>query len=115
MLEAIAPITLDEPEAIDESVTVGYPTGRPIADRALRIGRGAHLRSGTVVYVGTTIGRGLQTGHNVVIREETIIGANVGIWSHPVIDYRCRIGNNVNIHSTVDVAQLTTIDHHTFR
>ena len=36
MLEAIAPITLDEPEAIDESVTVGYPTGRPIADRALR-------------------------------------------------------------------------------
>ena len=67
MLEAIDPIIVEEPQAIDESVTVGYPTGRPIADRALRIGGGANLRSGTVVYVGTTIGRGLQTGHNVVI------------------------------------------------
>ena len=86
MLEAIDPITLEDPQAIDDSVTVGYPTGRPIADRALRIGPGANLRSGTVVYVGTTIGRGLQTGHNVVIREENVIGANVGIWSNSVID-----------------------------
>ena len=31
MLEAIDPIIVEEPQAIDESVTVGYPTGRPIA------------------------------------------------------------------------------------
>ena len=101
MLEVLDPITIEEPQAIDESVTIGYPTGRPIADRALRIGPDANLRSGTVVYVGTTIGRGLQTGHNVVIREENVIGDNVGIWSNSVIDYGCRIGNNVKIHSNV--------------
>jgi len=114
MLETLAPITVEQPVTADESVTIGYPTGRPIADRALRIGADANLRSGTVIYVGTTIGRGLQTGHNVVIREENIIGDNVGIWSNSVIDYGCRIGNNVKIHSNVYVAQFTTIEDDAF-
>jgi len=114
MLEMLAPITVEQPLAADDSVTIGYPTGRPIADRALRIGADANLRSGTVIYVGTTIGRGLQTGHNVVIREENVIGDNVGIWSNSVIDYGCRIGNNVKIHSNVCVAQFTTIEEDAF-
>ena len=114
MLSSVESVIMEEPESIDESVAIGYPTGRPIADRALRIGRDAHLRSGTVVYVGTTIGRGLQTGHNVVIREENSIGDNVGIWSNSVIDYGCRIGNNVKIHSNVYVAQFTTIEDDAF-
>ena len=114
MLEQLDPITLEGPITADESVTIGYATGRPIADRTLRIGRDANLRSGTVIYVGTTIGRGLQTGHNVVIREENVIGDNVGIWSNSVIDYGCRIGNNVKIHSNVYVAQFTTIEDDAF-
>ena len=52
---------------IDDSVILGYASGR-VGDAALAIGDGARLRSGTVVYGGSTIGRGLQTGHNVVIR-----------------------------------------------
>ena len=114
MLEVLDPIIVEEPQSIDEGVTVGYPTGRSIADRTLRIGSGANIRSGTVVYVGTTIGRGLQTGHNVVIREENVIGDNVGIWSNTVIDYGCRIGNNVKIHNNVYVAQFTTIEDDAF-
>ena len=114
MPETLEATILEEPNAIDESVTIGYPTGRRIADRTLRIGPDANLRSGTVVYVGTTIGRGLQTGHNVVIREENVIGDNVGIWSNSVIDYGCRIGNNVKIHSNVYVAQFTTIEDDAF-
>jgi acetyltransferase-like isoleucine patch superfamily enzyme len=114
MLEVLDPIMMEEPQSIDEGVTLGYPTGRSIADRTLRIGSGANIRSGTVVYVGTTIGRGLQTGHNVVIREENVIGDNVGIWSNTVIDYGCRIGNNVKIHNNVYVAQFTTIEDDAF-
>lgn len=114
MLKQKEHVQLGDPVAIDEDVTLGYPTGRSIADRTLRIGEGASLRSGTVVYVGTTIGRGLQTGHNVVIREENVIGDNVGIWSNSVIDYGCRIGNNVKIHSNVYVAQFTTIEDDAF-
>jgi acetyltransferase-like isoleucine patch superfamily enzyme len=114
MLKVLDPIVLEEPNAIDENVALGYPTGRNIADRTLVIGPDANIRHGTVVYVGTRIGRGLQTGHNVVIREENIIGDNVGIWSNSVIDYGCRIGNNVKIHSNVYVAQFTTIEDDAF-
>ncbi len=114
MLEVLDHVLLEEPVTADEGVTLGYPTGRRIADQTLRVGPGAQIRSGTVVYVGTTIGRGLQTGHNVVIREENVIGDNVGIWSNSVIDYGCRIGNNVKIHSNVYVAQFTTIEDEAF-
>lgn len=114
MLEIQERVLMEEPGAVDEGVSLGYPTGRAIADRTLRIGSGANLRSGTVVYAGTTIGRGLQTGHNVIIREENVIGDNVGIWSNSVIDYGCRIGNNVKIHSNVYVAQFTTIEDDAF-
>jgi len=114
MLEMLDHVLLEQPSVVDEGVELGYPTGRRIADRALRIGADAHLRSGTVIYAGTTIGEGLQTGHNVVIREENVIGDHVGIWSNSVIDYGCRIGNNVKIHSNVYVAQFTTIEDDAF-
>ena len=114
MLEILDQAVLEEPSTTDDNVTVGYPTGRKIANRTTRIGRGAHLRSGTIIYDGVTIGQELQTGHNVVIREENIIGDNVGIWSNSVIDYGCRIGNNVKIHTNVCVAQFTTIEDDAF-
>ena len=114
MLELLDHVLLEEPNAIDEGVNLGYPTGRTIADRTLRIGGGANVRAGTVIYAGVTICRDLQTGHNVVIREENVIGDNVGIWSNSVIDYGCRIGNNVKIHSNVYVAQFTTIEDDAF-
>jgi acetyltransferase-like isoleucine patch superfamily enzyme len=107
-------VRLVNPHTIDESVILGYPTGRSVSDQTLLIGEAAHIRSGTVIYVGTTIGRGLQTGHNVVIREENVIGDHVGIWSNSVIDYGCRIGNNVKIHNNVYVAQFTTIEDDAF-
>jgi len=107
-------VLLETPSTLDEGVSLGYPTGRHIADQTLRIGSGATVRSGTVIYAGTMIGRGLQTGHNVIIREENVIGDNVGIWSNSVIDYGCRIGNNVKIHSNVYVAQFTTIEDDAF-
>ena len=114
VLEIMDQSVLEEPNSADDNVTVGYPTGRKIADPTTHIGRGAHLRSGTIVYAGVRIGHGLQTGHNVVIREENIIGDNVGIWSNSVIDYGCRIGNNVKIHTNVYVAQFTTIEDDAF-
>jgi acetyltransferase-like isoleucine patch superfamily enzyme len=95
--------------ALDPNVYVGYPTGRSIADRALYVGDGATLRTGTVIYEGSRIGAGLQTGHNVVIREENLIGDGVQVWSNSVIDYGCVIGSHVKIHSGCYIAQFTTI------
>jgi acetyltransferase-like isoleucine patch superfamily enzyme len=99
---------------IDPGALLGYPTGRRIDDLTLHIGSGARIRSGTVIYAGSSIGAGLETGHNVVIREENAIGDHLNIWNSSTIDYGCTIGNGVKIHCNVYVAQFTTLEDEVF-
>ncbi len=106
-------VRLGEKALIDDGVTLGYPTTR-CGDHLLTIGPEARIRSGTIIYSGSSIGRNLETGHNVVIREQNIIGDGVRIWGNSVIDYGCCIGNNVRIHNKVYVAQFTLIEDDVF-
>ena len=99
---------------IEPTCIVGYVPQRRISDLTLRLGPNCFLRTGTIIYCGTTIGADLQTGHNVIIREENRIGDNVSIWSASLIDYRCQIGNNVRIHCDCHVTQYTTIEDDVF-
>jgi len=100
---------------IDPNVLLGYRTGRPIGPLTpLVLGDDSTVRSGSVLYAGTTIGRHLETGHNVVIREQNIIGDGLNVWNNTVIDYGCTIGNNVRIHSNCYIAQFTTIEDDVF-
>ena len=94
---------------LDPGVVLGYLTGRRIESTTLRIGPGARIRSGTVIYAGSTIGAGLETGHNVVVREENTVGDHLNIWNNATIDYGCVIGDRVKIHCNVYVAQFTTL------
>lgn len=114
MLNVADYVTIEHPYTVDESVILGYLTGRSIPDLTLNLGPGANIRSGTVIYAGSKIGAGLQTGHNVIIREQNIIGEHVEIWSNSIVDYGCRIGNRVKIHANVYIAQFTTIDDDVF-
>lgn len=107
-------VILGDGHEIDPSVVLGYLTARPISDVALTIGPGARIRSGTVIYAGSSIGAELETGHNVVIREENTIGDHLSIWNGSTIDYGCVIGNGVKIHCNVYVAQLTTLEDDVF-
>jgi len=99
---------------IEPTCLVGYRPQRPVADLTLRIGANCFLRTGTIIYCGSTIGAGLQTGHNVIIREENVIGDQVSIWSGSVIDYRCRIGSHVRIHCNCYICQFTTLEDDVF-
>jgi acetyltransferase-like isoleucine patch superfamily enzyme len=101
------------PSEADEGVIIGYPVSRG-GGSPLILGADARLRSGTVVYDGTTIGQSLQTGHGVVIREDCVIGNDVSIWSNSVVDYGCRIGNRVKIHCNCYVAQYTELEDDVF-
>jgi acetyltransferase-like isoleucine patch superfamily enzyme len=112
--EVVEPVLLGEGCEIDPGVILGYVTGRPITELALRVGPCARIRSGSVIYAGSIIGARLQTGHNVVIREENSIGDNLNIWNSSTIDYGCVIGNNVKIHCNVYVAQYTTLEDEVF-
>ena len=84
-------VTIGADAQLDDGVIVGYPSGRTDAT-GLRVGRRAHLRSATVLYLGSTIGDGLETGHHVVIREGCEVGDDCRIWSNSVVDYDCRLG-----------------------
>jgi acetyltransferase-like isoleucine patch superfamily enzyme len=92
----------------DPGVVLGYRTGRP-AEPRLTIGPRHHLRSGTIIYEGSSIGAGFQTGHHVVIREEATIGDDVSVWSNSVVDYGVTIGDGVKIHTNCYVAQYSEI------
>jgi acetyltransferase-like isoleucine patch superfamily enzyme len=97
----------------DDSVVTGYPSHRPAAEPGA-IGVDARLRSGTVIYAGSTIGDRFETGHNVVIREDVRIGDGVSIWSNSVVDYGCVIGHRVKIHANCYVAQFTELEDDVF-
>ena len=107
-------VSLGRDADIDEGVLLGYLTSREIPSEQLAIGAGVRLRSGTVIYAGSSIGRNFQSGHNVIIREENTVGDDVCVWSNTIVDYGCRIGDRVKIHSDVYVAQFTTIEDDVF-
>ena len=97
----------------DDGVHVGYPLTHGAA-APLRLGPDARLRSGTVLYDGSTIGPRLETGHGVVVREHCQIGEDVSIWSNSVVDYGCRIGDRVKIHCNCYVAQYSELEDGVF-
>lgn len=108
-----ADLGIPQDAILDSGVILGYRSPR-CETTDLTLGRRARLRSGTVVYAGSTIGAGFETGHNVVIREENNIGDDVSIWSNTVVDYGCRIGDRVKIHSNCYIAQFTEIEEDAF-
>jgi acetyltransferase-like isoleucine patch superfamily enzyme len=107
-------IVLGAGHSVDSGVILGRVPGRPIGEYVLVIGPGACIRSGTVLYAGTTIGARLETGHNVVIREENSIGDEFSIWNNSVVDYGCTIGSRVKVHCNVYIAQFTVIEDDVF-
>ena len=98
---------------MDGTVLLAYRSAR-CSDATLRLGSGATVRSGSVLYAGSTIGAGFNSGHNVVVREECVIGDGVSVWSNTVVDYGCTIGNGVKIHSNCYVAQFTVLEDEVF-
>jgi acetyltransferase-like isoleucine patch superfamily enzyme len=113
-LKNIGEVVLGENTRFDEGVLLGYLSPRKGISSVLTIGADSSIRSGTVIYAGTTIGDHLETGHNVVIREENEIGDRLNIWNNSVIDYGCTIGMNVKIHCNCYIAQFTTIEDDVF-
>jgi acetyltransferase-like isoleucine patch superfamily enzyme len=99
---------------IDDSVLLGYRTGRHIDLETTIIGARARIRSNTVIYTNVRIGDDLETGHNVTIREQNSIGDRFSIWNNSTVDYGCQIGHRVRIHNNVYVAQITTIEDDVF-
>jgi acetyltransferase-like isoleucine patch superfamily enzyme len=99
---------------IDPGVLLSYPPGRPGTFGPTRLGRGARVRAGTIIYAGADIGEDFETGHHAIVREDNRIGSHCTLWNNSTIDYGCVIGDRVRIHCNIYIAQYTTIEDDVF-
>lgn len=84
------------------------------AGAPVKIGNGARIRTGSIIYADVEIGDDFQTGHNVMIREWTSIGAHVVIGTNVVIDGQVRIGDYVKIESNCYIPTHVSIGSRVF-
>jgi acetyltransferase-like isoleucine patch superfamily enzyme len=80
----------------------------------VRLGKGARLRAGTIVYADVVIGDDFQTGHHVLIREKTVIGNHVVVGTNTVIDGQVNIGDFVKIESNCYIPTHVKIGNRVF-
>lgn len=76
----------------------------------LVIGKSSIVRSGSILYAGSTFGERLETGHRVTIREGTSAGVNLRVGTLSDIQGNCHIGNYVRFHSNVHIGQHSRVD-----
>lgn len=86
-----------------------YDSDEGYLNPRLEIGRGARIRSGSILYSGSSFGDGLETGHRVTIREGTKAGLNFRVGTLSDIQGCCEIGDYVRFHSNVHVGQKSRI------
>jgi len=104
-------VTLGDGSVIEDFCIVGSPPrGKKAGELLTTIGKGAIIRSHTVIYAGNRIGDNFQTGNKVNIRESNEIGNDVSIGTLSVIEHRVQIGNGVRMHSQVFVPEFTVIE-----
>ena len=106
-----AGVVIGDGSIVEDYCIIGAPPrGKKPGELETMIGRGAVLRSHTVIYAGNRIGENFQTGNKVNIRESNEIGNNVSIGTMSVIEHHIRIGNGVRMHSQVFVPEFTVIE-----
>lgn len=99
-------VTLGDGCVIGAQVVLGEPLAAHYTDLAyvnppLVLGADCIVRSGTVIYAGSTIGERFETGHHVTIREHMTIGRNCRIGTLSDFQGHSRLGHYVRIHSNV--------------
>lgn len=104
-------VTLGAGSIVEDYAIIGTPPkGKKSGELQTTIGKGAIIRSHTVIYAGNRIGDNFLTGNKVNIRELNEIGDNVSIGTLSVIEHHVRIGNGVRMHSQVFVPEFTVIE-----
>ena len=84
------------------NTVVGFaPSGKKVPEdmSPLTFEGSAMIRSGSIIYAGSTFGDGFQTGHNVMIREACQIGKHVMIGTGTVVDGTVKLGDFIKIES----------------
>ena len=103
-------VLLGDDATIDPWVILGYPASGASDDRVFSIGRGAVIRSHTVIYAGCVIGDDFRTGTGSLIREDNDFGDRVSIGSHSVVEHHVRLANDVRVHSGAFIPEFSVVE-----
>jgi acetyltransferase-like isoleucine patch superfamily enzyme len=95
---------------IEDFVIVGKKTKEQNKNSWLKIGANAIIRTGSILYSGSTIGNNFQTGDYSRIRENNKIGDNVSIGANSHIERDSIIGDNVRVHSHCFIPEYTILE-----
>ncbi len=104
---------------ISDGVSLGVPSREYIGKSEselpkTKIGNGAVIRSGSIIYCDVVIGKNFQSGHNVLVREKTVVGDDVLLGTGSIIEGQSKIGNKVNIQSLVYIPMNSTVEDRVF-
>lgn len=99
--------SLGDRSVVGAHCEIGLPAGGlPGADPGvLRIGAGAVIRSGTVIYTNSVLGERFECGHKATIRENTVAGINLRVGTLTDIQGDCSFGDYVRLHGNVQVGK----------
>ncbi len=103
-------VVLGDDADLGAYVIVGERPSAAAVGQQTVIGRGARIRSHTVIYHGNRIGDDFQTGHGVLIRECNRIGNGVSIGTHSIVEHHVEIGAGVRIHSNAFVPEYSVLE-----
>lgn len=96
---------------LGDFVIVGLvPEGLSPDEVTTVIGRGAFIRSHSVLYAGSVIGERFRTGHGALVRECCRIGDDVSLGSGSGVAHHVTIGHGVRIHSRVSIAEFAVLE-----
>ena len=115
-----ANVSVGEGSFVGSHVVLGAATANYYGDpdsyepARCEIGKGAVIRSHSIVYAGASVGEDFESGHHVTIREGTRIGDGVRIGTLSDIQPEVTIGNHARLHSNVFVAKRSTIEELTW-
>ena len=79
------------------------------SEKTLVIGEDSHIRSHSILYIGSSFGKAFTTGHRVTIRENTVAGTNFQVGTLGDIQGDCTVGDYVRLHSNVHVGKSSKI------
>jgi acyl-[acyl carrier protein]--UDP-N-acetylglucosamine O-acyltransferase len=92
---------------------IGLPAGgfgqHNVEPPVLEVGEDSIIRSGTVIYAGSSFGPRLECGHKVTVRENTVAGVNLRLGTLTDIQGDCTFGNYSRMHGNVQIGKLSKI------
>lgn len=90
---------------IDDWCIIGAPARGEAAGKTLNIGSGAHIRSHSILYEGSSYGPDLRVGHHSMLRENLVVGKNLQVGTFNDLEGDAEIGDWVRFHSQVHLSK----------